>query len=501
MTAQELRNVVSSPHNHFRCKFPLLRNTRIGPKGWPNTKPNEHSYSHYGIAIQDDEIVLDFDPRNYRHCPITGEILDPWEGYDGQAGLKDILPITYTVITPSEGWHMYYTKPADIKVSHKQILYPGVDFQGKGRMVVGAGSQIEGLPYQATNSIDELTELPLDFLKSLKAPRIQNPIAADNFEQDDAEAIGKFSAWLGICDPAISGQGGNDLTLKTAYYGRDLGLSSYATFEAMYHHYNPRCKPPWSDTELDFIVNNAYRYAKGAQGSKAPMMLLKTDQLLNEAAPQASETVKQIQGMRFDHLGGNYVLDAKGVLINNNITNARIILEKDPDFKDTLWYDELSQRVRWEGKPWWRVAGNLDLTDADILHIYGWMNSKAIVGLKQSGYRASQPTVREAVETVASRRSRNPLTTYLDSLEWDGEKRLDSYLTLTCGSPNDDWTKIAGRKWLIGAVSRAYEPGCQMDYVLVLQGDQGIRKSKWAEALGGQWAVPHNSIQKIKTST
>lgn len=474
---------------HFKHKFPLRKNTRIGPRFWTTkTQANDHAYNHYGIAIQDDEIVLDFDPRNYRRCPITKEIIDPWLGDGNIPGLKDILPDTYKVMTPSGGWHLYFTKPADIKISHKQMLYPGVDFQGKGRMVVGAGSVIEGVAYQAVNTLPP-AEIPLDFLETLAAPHKYNPIAADNFEDDDPEAIDKFKAWLGVCDPAISGQGGNDQTLKTAYYGRDLGLSSYATFEAMYDIYNSRCSPPWSDDELNRLVDNAYRYAKGAQGSKAPLMLLKHDVLLNQVAPEPTETVKKIHAMRFDHLSDSYVCDEKDRILPNNPTNARLIIEQETSFKDLLWFDQVFQRVRWERQPYWRNYGGLDLIDMDVRQIYDWINGKPIVPKgKARGYKCNLEMVRNAIYNLADTRARNPLTEYLDSLQWDGIERLETYLQETCGSPDDMWTRIAGRKWLIGAVQRAYNPGCQMDYVLVLQGEQGIRKSKWIEVLGGEWA-------------
>jgi predicted P-loop ATPase len=42
-------------------------------------------------------------------------------------------------------------------------------------------------------------------------------------------------------------------------------------------------------------------------------------------------------------------------------------------------------------------------------------------------------------------------------------------------------------KWLIGAVARAYAPGCKMDNALVLQGSQGIGKTTFFEVLGGAY--------------
>ena len=43
------------------------------------------------------------------------------------------------------------------------------------------------------------------------------------------------------------------------------------------------------------------------------------------------------------------------------------------------------------------------------------------------------------------------------------------------------------KKWLIGAVARIYEPGCQFDNALILQGEQWAGKSQFFKILGGKW--------------
>jgi putative DNA primase/helicase len=56
-------------------------------------------------------------------------------------------------------------------------------------------------------------------------------------------------------------------------------------------------------------------------------------------------------------------------------------------------------------------------------------------------------------------------------------KRLEEYL------------RIVGRKWLLGAVTRALRPGCKFDYVLVLEGQQGLGKSTAFSIIGGEFAM------------
>lgn len=81
----------------------------------------------------------------------------------------------------------------------------------------------------------------------------------------------------------------------------------------------------------------------------------------------------------------------------------------------------------------------------------------------------------------------NPLRVHLKTLRWDGVKRLDTWLPHYMGTKDVIYTRAIGRKWLISAVARAMEPGCQADHMLIFEGSQGIGKSQALRALGGQF--------------
>ncbi len=78
---------------------------------------------------------------------------------------------------------------------------------------------------------------------------------------------------------------------------------------------------------------------------------------------------------------------------------------------------------------------------------------------------------------------------FITSVKWDETPRLASWLTTVYGAPNDKYHQAAGSNWLKGLVKRICEPGCKFDYVLVLEGEQGVRKSTSLAVLGGDWYV------------
>lgn len=96
-----------------------------------------------------------------------------------------------------------------------------------------------------------------------------------------------------------------------------------------------------------------------------------------------------------------------------------------------------------------------------------------------------QMHVQQVIQFVAEEYRLNPLRTHLKQMRWDGTKRLDTWLIDYMGTKDTEYTRAIGRKWLISAVARAMDPGCQADHMLIFEGAQGIGKSQAFRALGG----------------
>ena len=91
--------------------------------------------------------------------------------------------------------------------------------------------------------------------------------------------------------------------------------------------------------------------------------------------------------------------------------------------------------------------------------------------------------------------TRDPVQDYLTSLRWDGVPRVDEAFIIGWGAFDDEHTRAVGRNFFLGMVGRAMEPGVKHDLVLVLEGKQGIGKSRSLAILGGEWyAAIHEDI-------
>jgi hypothetical protein len=58
-------------------------------------------------------------------------------------------PSTYWVATPSGGWHLYFRAPDGSGIRNSaSLIGPQIDVRGAGGYVVGAGSVVDGRPYE-----------------------------------------------------------------------------------------------------------------------------------------------------------------------------------------------------------------------------------------------------------------------------------------------------------------------------------------------------------------
>ena len=93
------------------------------------------------------------------------------KGKQSAAMVKGMLPSTFGITTPTNGWHLYYLNKT--KIQSMNGFLPGLDIKSDGGYVVGIGSLIDGKPYKHNGN--QITPIPSGLRKILITPKEKEP--------------------------------------------------------------------------------------------------------------------------------------------------------------------------------------------------------------------------------------------------------------------------------------------------------------------------------------
>lgn len=170
------------------------------------------------------------------------------------------LPPSLRAKTGSGGWHFFYKYPADIAVKNRQDLggFRGVDVRGDGGYVIAAPSNHASGNYYEWLGADDLADAPAAWLEFLAAEPSAEIQSGPKEWTTDAGIIARAIRYLAACPPAVSGQGGHGRTFAVAgSIVQGFGIEPSAALGLLLTHYNPRCMPPWRESELRHKINDA----------------------------------------------------------------------------------------------------------------------------------------------------------------------------------------------------------------------------------------------------
>lgn len=467
--------------SHGHRLFPL-RGKKPMVKEWQKTKFKENTFpssykGNFGVNLHATDLVIDVDPRGFK------------ENDKPHQRLSNIVPEmknTLVIETGGGGLHVYFSKPAECIIKKNLNEYQGIDFLSYGRYVVGAGSihPESGKPYKIVGgSFDKILPAPSALLDLLEAnPRVASE--KDDFFDNAKRTQLRFADYLNDHAPiAIEGQGGNNTTFKVACRGRDFGLTEEMTAELMILNWNHKCQPAWRDDELGHVVHNAYKFNQDPAGKFHPSNQF--DAVWHDDVVDRDEVEGVDVVLEKPEPDITWHLTKQGDMQRNSIHNVCNFFSgyiETSELHNLLRFNTLSQSIEFTRRPFWLHA-NSPLT--------AWDDNDANAVLKylstNLAFNTSKNLIHDSALAVASQNMYNPVINYLESLTWDGIPRLHNWLSTYVRVTETEYTNAVGELLLRAAIKRAYESGCKYDYMVVLEGEQGIGKSTICEVLGQDW--------------
>ena len=169
--------------------------------------------------------------------------------------------------------------------------------------------------------------------------------------------------------------------------------------------------------------------------------------------------------------------------LHGTLANVCAMLRGAPELQTMLAYDEFAGKTMLVSAPPWIFEPQSFVQRPWSAHD----DLLATEHIQRAGIPVKVPTTAQAIELVARERSYHPPLDYLDSLEWDGVSRLDRLFPHYFGANDDVYAANIGRHFMIGAIARITNPGTKHDHIPIIEGSQGIGKSRACRTLFDPW--------------
>ena len=406
--------------------------------------------------------------------PVSGRVVVDFDGAAGEATRANVFTsLEPHVKTPSGGSHIHVTCPpfAVKTLNHKTSKaapwaqeFPGVDIRATGGFEALIGATDKG----AYKILRDLAPYPWPALP---------PEFRRYFEPKKESVKPTITALIDRALANAPADGRNNQGFWLACQLRDNGYTEVDADQALLEYQsrtgptNTKGQPePYSAEDARKSVREAYKAAAREPWGKGRLQVVAT-------MPKRTEQ-SGLPPWLMDRM------IKKGKFPLGNLANAALVLREYPDWKGRLRLDELNMRtVAVNPVPIGEVRDGL-WQDQHDLQFTEWLQNRGIPVAKQ--------VAGEAAYMVACESQFHPVRDYLMSLEWDLQPRLPTLLHVYCGArgPEAQSHKVlatVGANWMVQAVARVMTPGVKADYTLVLEGDQGIKKSSAFRVLGGDW--------------
>ena len=177
------------------------------------------------------------------------------------------------------------------------------------------------------------------------------------------------------------------------------------------------------------------------------------------------------------------ILNAEGTAMVSNLYNAHLALTEAPETQGMLGFNQMFRaHVLLKPVPGSKHdAGRFKprlIADGDVSATVRWLQSEGLT-------RITTPIVAEAMHDAALENPFHPIRLGLESVVWDRKPRVETWLTYYLGCEDTEYVRAVGKMFLVSMVARVFEPGCQCDYMVIFEGDQGLLKTSLCRTLAG----------------
>lgn len=166
--------------------------------------------------------------------------------------------------------------------------------------------------------------------------------------------------------------------------------------------------------------------------------------------------------------------------VKQTIGNCVKAIYYDARLKEMFRYNEMTGKTEISGA-WWKRSSN-EICDNDVNNIRLY--------LEQNYGLSHEKNVPRAIDIIAHQHQHHPIREYLNGLKWDGVKRIENLLPKYLGVGKTDYSTEALKIFMMGAISRVFEPGIKFDLMLcIADAEQGGGKSTMARflAIKDEW--------------
>ena len=197
--------------------------------------------------------------------------------------------------------------------------------------------------------------------------------------------------------------------------------------------------------------------------SLPPEIRQAAEQTMQEAPPPRS--VEEVKAMLESTEKGG---------VRNSIRNCLTVFQNDPLLSGAIAKNLLTERTDIIKPIGYHRTGTA-ITDTDMNYL--------LLYLEETYGLTSEKKIAAAIGIVANENGYHPIRDYLNGLSWDGQERIRYCLHHFLGADSDQYTYEALRLFLLGAIHRAFCPGCKFEVMLCLVGGQGAGKSTFFRLL------------------